>query len=94
MGQVRMRFAAILVFLLLTGAAEAGELRVVATVKPVHALAAAVMQGVAVPRVLIDGAGSPHTFTLKPSDAKALSEATVFLRVSEGLEPFTIRIVA
>ncbi len=74
--------------------AQAAELRVVATIKPIHALAAAIMQGVGVPRVLIDGAGSPHTFTLKPSDAKVLSEATVFLRVAEGLEPFTIRIVA
>ena len=73
---------------------RAAELKVVATIKPLHALAAAVMRGAGKPRVLIDGAGSPHTFTLKPSDAKVLSEADVFLRVSEGLEPFTVRLVA
>ena len=71
----------------------AAELKVVATIKPIHAIAAAVMRGAGTPRLLIDGAGSPHTFTLKPSDAKVLSEANVFLRVSEGLEPFTGRLV-
>ena len=100
MSQYRMGNGAIiaasaaLAFAWSIGAAQAVELRVVATVKPIHALAAAVMHGVGVPRVLIDGAGSPHTFTLKPTDAKTLSAATVFFRVSEGLEPFTIRIVA
>lgn len=72
---------------------RAADLKVVATIKPIHALAAAVMRGAGSPRLLIDGAGSPHTFTLKPSDAKVLSEADVFLRVSEALEPFTGRLV-
>ncbi len=104
MSQFRMQIGAIsgniagavaaLGLALTAGAAQAGDLNVVTTIKPIHALASAVMQGVGVPRVLIDGSGSPHTFTLKPSDAKTLSAATVFLRVSEGLEPFTIRIVA
>lgn len=68
------------------------ELKVVATIKPIHSLAAAVMEGVGQPSLLIDGGGSPHTFTLKPSDARRLHEATVVIRVSEGLEPFTIKI--
>lgn len=75
-------------------AGHAADLKVVVTTKPVHALAAAVMAGVAEPKLLIDGAGSPHTFTLKPSDAKLVNEAQVLLRVSEGLEPFTIKMVA
>ena len=90
----RIGLVAIASFFAATGVAHAAELRVVATIKPIHALVAAVMQGVAVPRVLIDGAGSPHSFTLKPSDAKGLNQAHVFIRVSEGLEPFTGRLVA
>ncbi len=74
-------------------AARAADLKVVVTIKPIHALATAVMRGAGEPKLLIDGAGSPHTFTLKPSDAKALSAANVFFRVSEGLEPFTGRLV-
>jgi zinc transport system substrate-binding protein len=69
------------------------ELKVVVTVKPVHSLVAAVMAGVGEPRLLIDGFASPHTFSLKPSDAHALNKADLIFRVSDGLEPFMIRIL-
>jgi zinc transport system substrate-binding protein len=74
-------------------AARADELNVVATIKPIHSIAAAVMAGVAEPKLLIDGAASPHTFSLKPSDAKALAAARVVFRVSDGLEPFMIKVI-
>jgi zinc transport system substrate-binding protein len=74
-----------------TGASA--ELKVVATIKPIHALVAGVMAGVAEPKLLIDGAGSPHTFALKPSDARALNAADVVFRVSDVLEPFMIKVL-
>ncbi|MFN3745190.1 MAG: zinc ABC transporter substrate-binding protein [Hyphomicrobiaceae bacterium] len=74
-------------------AARADDLNVVATIKPIHSIAAAVMAGVAEPKLLIDGAASPHTFSLKPSDAKALAAARVVFRVSDGLEPFMIKVI-
>lgn len=77
---------------LVGGAARADELNVVATIKPIHSIAASVMAGVGEPRLLIDGTASPHTFTLRPSDAKALSAARVVFRVSDGLEPFMIKV--
>lgn len=82
-----------LVFGLAPGFAEASELKVVATIKPVHSIAAAVMAGAGAPKLLIDGVGSPHTFALKPSDAKLVNDAQVLIRVSEGLEPFTGKLV-
>lgn len=69
------------------------ELKVVATIKPVHALVAGVMAGIGEPKLLIDGAGSPHTFGLKPSDARALNQADVIFRVSDVLEPFMIKVL-
>ncbi|NJO34769.1 MAG: zinc ABC transporter solute-binding protein [Rhodospirillales bacterium] len=69
------------------------ELKVVATIKPIHALVAGVMTGVGEPKLLIDGAGSPHTFALKPSDARALNQADIIFRVSDGLEPFMIKVL-
>ncbi|HXF54775.1 MAG TPA: zinc ABC transporter substrate-binding protein [Hyphomicrobiaceae bacterium] len=69
------------------------EPRVVVTSKPIHALVAGVMEGVGSPRVLIEGAGSPHTYAMRPSDAKAVAGADVFFRVSEALEPFTAKLV-
>lgn len=74
--------------------AVAGELKVTATIKPIHALVAQVMEGVGTPSLLVQGAASPHTYALKPSEARALHQADVFFRVSETVEPFTTRIVA
>jgi zinc transport system substrate-binding protein len=68
-------------------------LKVVVTLKPIHALALQVLDGVAAPVLVVDGAASPHTFALKPSDAKLFNDADVVVRVSEALEPFTARIV-
>ena len=73
--------------------AVAADLNVTVTIKPIHALVAQVMEGVGTPALLITGASSPHTYALKPSDAKALYASDVVFRVSEAVEPFTGRIV-
>jgi zinc transport system substrate-binding protein len=67
---------------------------VVVTLKPVHALVAAVMDGAGVPHLLIDGAASPHTYAMRPSDARRLSGADVIVRVSETLELFLVKPLA
>src|SRR5919106_6675550 len=61
---------------------------VVVSIKPIHALVAGVMAGVATPELLIEGAGSPHSYALRPSQAQALEEADVVFWVGEGLEAF------
>lgn len=61
---------------------------VVVTIKPIHSLAAAILDGVAEPKLLLEGAASPHAYALKPSDAEALSRADAVVRVSENLEVF------
>jgi zinc transport system substrate-binding protein len=76
----------------LSAAATAAEMKVVVTLKPVHALVSQIMAGIATPVLIVDGSASPHTFTLKPSGAKAINEAGVFIRVSESVEPFTRKI--
>jgi zinc transport system substrate-binding protein len=70
-------------------AAATDGLKVVVTSKPVHSLTAGVMQGIGQPLLIVEGAASPHTFTLKPSAARAIQTADVFIRVSEQVEPFT-----
>ena len=74
--------------------AAAADLRVVVTIKPIHALVAQVMAGAGTPALIVDGAASPHTYSLKPSDARLLNNADVVFRVSEVLEPFTARVAA
>ncbi len=64
---------------------------VVASIKPVHSLVAAVMEGVGEPQLLVQGAGSPHTYSLRPSEASMLEGASVVFWVGEGLEMFLER---
>ena len=67
--------------------AAAAPPRVMATIKPLHSLAAAVMSGIGEPPfLLIDGAISPHDFKLRVSDRARLESADVLLRVSGSLE--------
>ncbi|WP_374619868.1 zinc ABC transporter substrate-binding protein [Devosia sp.] len=62
--------------------------RVVASIKPVHALVAAVMGDLGVPALIVKGAASPHTYSLRPSDAVALQEADLVFWTGHGLELF------
>ena len=72
---------------LLAGPALAAP-QVVATIKPLHALVAGVMEGVATPQLLIEGAASPHGFSMRPSDAAKLESADMVFWIGEGLETF------
>lgn len=73
---------------LLPAAALAEVPKVVTTVKPLHSLAAAVMQGVGEPELLLPPGASPHDYALKPSDARALDQADVVFWVGAPLEAF------
>ncbi|MBK8752077.1 MAG: zinc ABC transporter substrate-binding protein [Candidatus Competibacteraceae bacterium] len=72
-------------------AAFAMEPKVVASIKPVHSLAAGVMQGVGEPRLLVSGGASPHEYSLKPSDTRALSEAQLVFWIGPDLESFLVK---
>ncbi|MGO6853972.1 zinc ABC transporter substrate-binding protein [Rhizobium leguminosarum] len=75
--------------LLFAGTMRAADAPVVVTsIKPIHSLVSAIMQGVGEPELMVDGAASPHTYNLKPSNARALQEAKVIFWVGPGLEAF------
>lgn len=61
---------------------------VVASIKPVHSLVSAVMEGTGEPALIVRGSGSEHVHSLRPSDADALERATVVFRIGEGMETF------
>lgn len=62
--------------------------KVVATIPPVHGLAAGVMAGVGSPRLLIKGGASPHHHALRPSETRALANADVVIWVGPWLESY------
>lgn len=73
---------------LATSSLAFAEVKVLASIKPIHSLVAAVMEGVGTPGLIVGGNNSPHTYSLKPSDAEALQQAQVIFWVGPGLEAF------
>lgn len=74
--------------LALCGTGTAHALDVVASIKPVHSLVAGVMEGAGEPGLLVRGAGSPHTYSLRPSEAAMLEGAEIVFWVGPDMEMF------
>ena len=89
---VQRCFPLALATMALLGGAVAGPaagddgVRVVASIKPVHSLVSAVMAGVGEPHLIVRGHSSPHTFTMRPSDAAALEDADVVFMIGDTME--------
>ena len=64
---------------------------VVVSLKPIHSLVAGVMGEAGKPRLLLGGAASPHTYQMRPSEARALSEAELIVWIGEAMETFLER---
>ena len=64
------------------------DIKVVASIKPIHSLASYLMDGVGKPDLIVDGYTSPHGFAMKPSHAKMLQNADLIFWVGEDLESF------
>jgi zinc transport system substrate-binding protein len=69
-------------------APAAADANVVVSIKPLHSLIAAVMQGLGEPHLIVRDAGSPHTYSLRPSDAKALERAEIVFWIGDEMETF------
>lgn len=75
----------------LAGTPAAGSDRIVASIKPVHSLVAAVMGKTGKPFLIIRGGTSPHSYTLKPSVAKKIRRAKIIFWIGERLESSLIK---
>ena len=64
---------------------------VVASILPVHSLVSGVMEGTGKPHLLVPGGASPHSFALRPSDARQLDAAKVVVWVGPSMETFLVR---
>lgn len=88
MNRYRLGLAASTAFLFLSPALATAAPDVVVSIKPVHSLVASIMKGVGEPSLIVEGSASPHTYTLKPSNARALENADLVFWVGPGLEAF------
>ncbi len=84
--------ALLLLFEMIGPAASAGTApKVVTSILPIQSLVENVMQGVGTPTLLIDRPVSPHTYSMRPSDAKAINDADLVIWVGPTLESFLIK---
>ena len=67
------------------------DIKVVASIKPIHSLTSYLMDGVGKPDLIVDGYASPHGFAMKPSHAKMLQDADIIFWVGEDLENFLVK---
>ena len=72
-------------FLLLSTAAWADVPRVATDIAPVHSLVAQVMAGVGTPDLTIPPGASPHSYAMRPSEARALAGADLVVWVGPSL---------
>lgn len=78
----------------LPAARAAAAPHVVTSFLPLQSLAAGVMAGVGTPTEIIHGAGSPHTYAIRPSEARDLAEADVVFWIGPDFERFLVRPIA
>lgn len=64
---------------------------VVVDIAPIHSLVSQVMAGVGQPTLLIPAQASPHNYTLRPSEAKALADAELVFWVGESITPWLVQ---
>lgn len=90
---VRNLVASLFALAVSQGAAHA-DFPVVVSIKPIHSLVSAVMEGVGTPELIVKGAASPHTYSLTPSQARALQNAKLVFWVGHELEAFLEKPIA
>lgn len=61
---------------------------VLTTIKPLGFIAAAITDGVSEPQILLPTGASPHDFSLRPSDIRAIKQADLVVWVGPELEGF------
>jgi zinc transport system substrate-binding protein len=81
-------FVSLLVFCPISFSWAKADIDVVTSIKPVHSLVSSVMKGVDSPYLILDGASSPHTYSLKPSEARKLQDAELVFWMGDEIETF------
>ncbi|MEL7167407.1 MAG: zinc ABC transporter substrate-binding protein [Pseudomonadota bacterium] len=62
--------------------------KVAVDIAPVHSIVAAVMDGVGTPDLIVAPGASPHGYSMRPSEARALDQADVVVWIGAGLTPW------
>lgn len=91
---MRKTLATALILVGLSAPAAAEPPSVLVSIKPLHSLVAAVMEGVAEPGLIVSGSASPHGYAMKPSDARTATRAQLVVWVGPAFESWLDRPLA
>ena len=64
---------------------------IVVSIKPIHSLVASITKGIGEPFLILQRQASPHTYSLRPSEAKKLHNAKAVFWIGEELENFLVK---
>ncbi|MDF9776087.1 zinc ABC transporter substrate-binding protein [Pseudomonas baetica] len=92
MSRLFSNFVAFIASFLLIGSVQA-EVKVLASIKPLQLIAAAVQDGVAIPEVLLPPGASPHNYALRPSDVRKVQSVDLLYWIGPGMEGFLPRVL-
>ncbi|QPO07398.1 zinc transport system substrate-binding protein [Sulfitobacter pontiacus] len=70
------------------GLAHAEVPRVATDIAPIHSLVSMVMQGAGSPDLIIPPGASPHSYAMRPSEARAVAKADLVVWVGPSLAPW------
>lgn len=74
--------------------AAADAPQVATDIPPVQSLVARVMQGVGTPGLVLPPGASPHSYAMRPSDARTLAGADIVVWTGDALTPWLARAIA
>ena len=84
-----MNYRLLLSFILLLtikSVSAESTLDVVVSIKPIHSIVTILMDGIATPKLLLNSSDSAHTFHLKPSQIRMLSNSDLVITISDDFE--------
>jgi zinc transport system substrate-binding protein len=83
-----MRLPLTLLLLLLFATPSLAAPKIVVSIAPIHSLVSLLAKGISQPQLLLPPGGSPHSASLRPSQARAMAEADLMIWIGPELESF------
>lgn len=85
-GVLLLVLVSVVVTACLDNKAPSDKIKVISTIKPVHAIVYAIAGDQVDAQQLIPDYASPHDYTVKPSDIKKVKQADIIFRIDENME--------
>ena len=79
-------FLGLIFLLFLNNVGAQSTPNIVVSIKPIHSITSALMEGVSRPKLLLESNDSAHTFHLKPSQLNLLTNADLVITIGDSFE--------